>query len=167
MRKSEYSARVRSSARATSARASRYRQTTASARSGLNDSNHSLREIAHRKGRRQAPNRRGKADYSDVEISEAQKSYNANSASKFGRAKLDRSMYHWYAVVIGRKRGLFHGYHLAWKQVNGFKKGRAYKHIEFQDAMETFMRWKEGKRIHAHDSTMQTRGRRFQVLRRR
>ena len=84
--------------------------------------------------------------------------YNSSPASKFGKAKLTKSMSSWYAVVIGRTLGVFRGYHLAWKEVNGFTKGRAYTCETYLEAVEEFMRWDKRSRIHDPDSTMRMRG---------
>ena len=80
--------------------------------------------------------------YSSAEdASKVLRSYNASPASKYGKAKLDKAKSKWYAVVIGRTLGVFRGYHLAWKEVSGFTKGRAYTCKTYKEALEEFMRW--------------------------
>ena len=105
MRKTEYSARVRDAKHADTARSMRYKHTAASARTGHNDSSHSLREIASRQKRSSKSKRRGRAHYTAADVEAAEKKYNSSAASKFGKAKLDRSINSWYAVVIGRSEG--------------------------------------------------------------
>ena len=88
----------------------------------------------------------------------ALRSYNASPASKYGRAKLDKAKYSWYAVVIGRTPGVYYGYHLAWKEINGFTKGLAYTYKSYEEALEEFMRWNKKKRVEWPDSFMAMRG---------
>ena len=154
MRKSEYAKQQQQQRRRSrrtqpeSESARRYQQTSASGRDG-NESSHSLHELP--------PRRRQKRSIHDpMRVTAATRKYNAKSspASKYGTAKIKKSANAWYAVVIGRVPGIYHGWPLAWEQVDNFYKGRAYKCAGPDDALETFMRWRNGKCIHPVSSLM-------------
>ena len=76
---------------------------------------------------------------------------------KGGRAK-------WYAVVQGRTPGVYSTWGDAWSQTDGHSNTRPYKfYSSFHDAVECFMRWRDGKQIHGHQSTMSMRGEVFSI----
>ena len=142
------------------------RSLTASSRHSSKNSLRELREgdTGKRTTRRRGSSRggrdstRGRSHLTDGDVNDALLKYNASPASKFGRAKLQKGKQHWYAVVIGRTIGVFHGYHLAWQQVNAFTKGLSYTYESYNEALEEFMRWDSKQRIHFPDSTMYDRG---------
>ena len=136
MRKSEYAKqqqkqrrRSRRTQRETN-RARRYRHVSTSARDG-HESSHSLREISSR-------HRRRRRVHDPRSVEAATNRYHAASspASKYGTAKIRKSAKNWYAVVIGRKPGIYYGWPLAWEQVDKFFEGRAYKCADLSEARD-------------------------------
>ena len=145
MKKNMYSKRQERGQRSNSARNARYAFLSARGRGNEDTSSNSFRELAYKskqRTKRHPPTASGR-------ISPA-----SSTSSKGKRKKKQR----WYAVVRGHVPGVYSHWDEAWAQTNGYTDGRPYKMNTRQEAVEEFMRWYAGARVHPVSSTMASRG---------